>query len=1168
MKVNLTGPELLNDSRLNKGTAFTGSERDAFALHGLLPPHIGNLEEQRTRRRNWLASLSTPIEKYRFMRDLQDSNETLFYSLITHHVEETLPIVYTPTVGEACQQFSEIWRKPRGLFPSYPNKDRIEQILSDPRYDAIRCIVVSDGERILGLGDQGAGGMGIPIGKMALYTALGGIRPEWCLPILLDVGTDNEERLADPLYIGWRNKRVRGTEYEDFVDRFVSSVKRRWPHVLLQWEDFAGGNAAKFLACYRNELCTFNDDIQGTAAVATATLLSAINVTGLPLTEQRIAVLGFGGAGIGISQLIVSAMRDAGLGEKEARSRFYALDRHGLLVEGGQGVRPEQEPFARRRSDLSAWRIRDPTNIGLVDVIRNAKPTVLIGVSGQPGAFTDEAIRAMASYVERPIVFPLSNPVSRCEATPQQIVDWTEGRALIGTGSPFPPASFQGRPAPFAQTNNSYIFPGLALGIISSRARHVSDAMIKAATLALAELVPTRQDKQASLLPPLKDIRAVSQTIARAVGLQAIKDGLAEVDEAGLQTELAANFWEPVYEAYEHADSDSDAGGVRKSVGRPARPSLHPTTIRMRERTHQMSDVIIQTLEGKHGIQILHDPEVNKSTAFTEAERQALGLVGLLPDMTESIETQRTRVLLQLKGKTTDLERFIYLMSLLDTNETLFYRTLMSDPARFLEIVYDPTIGEACLKFDQIFRRPRGMYLSITHKGRVKEVLRNWPVKDVRFICVTNGGRVLGLGDLGANGMGIPIGKLQLYTAAAGVPPEGLMPMYLDAGTNNETYLSDPLYLGLRQHRLPSEELYPFVDEFVAAVQEVFPKCCIHFEDWTGVDAIALLARYRNKVSCYNDDIQGTAGVVLAGLINALKITGGQLKDQRILFLGAGSAAIGLADLFVSALGQQGVAPDVARRQVRMFDTQGLVVAGRPGLVAHKRPYAHKLPPSKPFNHLDPASESPQIVAAIEDFKPTALIGVSGKALPVGAARLFSREVVEAMARFNARPIIFALSNPTEHHECLPEQAYAWTGGKAVYAGGVQLPPVHLDGQTYLPSQANNLYIFPAVSMAIYATNAKLVTDEMFIEAAHALADQVTPEQLKLGMLFPPQSNILEVETNTAARVAELIFNRDLARVERPKDIHALIESHIYRPGYAAVATVKTASDTELRRAA
>jgi malate dehydrogenase (oxaloacetate-decarboxylating)(NADP+) len=549
----------------------------------------------------------------------------------------------------------------------------------------------------------------------------------------------------------------------------------------------------------------------------------------------------------------------------------------------------------------------------------------------------------------------------------------------------------------------------------------------------------------------------------------------------------------------------------------------------------------------KHGIEVLRDPAINKLTAFTEDEKRALGILGLVPDVTESIETQLSRVLRQLKTKTSDLERYIFLMNLLEIDETLFYHTLMSDPARFMEIVYDPTIAEACLKFDHIFRRPRGMYLSITRKGHVREVLRNWPVKDVRVICVTDGGRILGLGDIGANGMPIPIGKLQLYTAAAGVPPQGLLPMYLDAGTNNETYLEDPLYFGLRRHRPPTEELYAFVDEFVDAVQEVFPNCCLHFEDWTGSDAIALLARYRDKVSCYNDDIQGTAGVTLAGLINALKITGGQLKDQRILFFGSGSAAIGLADLIVTAMGQQGVPAEAARQQIRMFDDQGLVVAGRPGLAASTLPYAHKLPPSKPFNPHDLASEYPQILAAVEDFKPTMLIGVS----TVG--KLFSKEIVEAMSRLNARPIIFALSNPVDKHEVLPADAYAWSKGKAIYAGGVQFPPVHFAGQTFLPSQANNLYIFPAVGMAIYATNTRRVTDQMFIEAAHAVADQVTPDQLKLGMLYPPQSHILEVEIQTAARVAKVVFDSGLARVDRPADMVAFIRKHVYKAEYGPV---------------
>jgi len=553
IKTRLAGYDLLNNSRLNKGTAFPERERDAFALHGLLPPHIGTLEDQRERRQMGLAELPTPLEKYEFMRNLQDTNETLFYSFITHNIEETLPIVYTPTVGEGCEKFSEIWRKPRGVFLSYPNKGRIRQIFSDARYDGIKCIVVSDGERILGLGDQGAGGMGIPIGKMALYTALAGIPPEYCLPMLLDVGTDNEERLNDPLYIGWRNKRIRGAEYDDFVDSFVAEVKRRWPRVLLQWEDFAGVNAARFLERYRNQLCTFNDDIQGTAAVATGTLLSAVTVTGMPLKEQRIAVLGFGGAGLGISQLIAAEMEDEGLSGQEAHERFYAVDRYGLLVEGGKGLRREQEPYARKRSEVAGWKVSNPVEISLLEVVREAKPTVLIGVSGQPGAFTEEVVRAMAENTARPIIFPLSNPTSRAEATPQDILDWSEGRALIGTGSPFGPAKVNGKEVHIDQTNNSYIFPGLALGIISSRARHVSDAMIKASARALAELCPTRQDKRASLLPALSSIRAVSLAVARAVGKQALKEGLAGVDEAGFEAELAANVWEPVYQDYERA---------------------------------------------------------------------------------------------------------------------------------------------------------------------------------------------------------------------------------------------------------------------------------------------------------------------------------------------------------------------------------------------------------------------------------------------------------------------------------------------------------------------------------------------------------------------------------------------------------------------------------------
>jgi malate dehydrogenase (oxaloacetate-decarboxylating) len=561
LQVSLAGYDLINSPRLNKGTAFSDHERDIFDLHGLLPPHVGTLDEQVERRKHALLNQATPFNQYSFLRDLQDTNETLFYSLLVRNIDQMLPLVYTPTVGEGCQRFSEIWRKPRGLFLSYPNRDRIAQILNHPRYDAVKCIVVSDGERILGLGDQGAGGMGIPIGKMALYTALGGIHPEHCLPILLDVGTDNEERLKDPIYVGWRSKRVRGQDYDDFVETFVSAVKARWPHVLLQWEDFAGANAGRFLARYRNQLCTFNDDIQGTAAVAAATLISAINVTGIPLVQQKIVVVGFGSAGLGITNLLAQFMQDKGISAEEARNRFYAIDRFGLVTENGKGVRPEQLPYARKESEVHDWR-QPNGEITLLDVVRNVKPTVLIGVSGQGGAFTEQAVREMAKHTTRPIIFPLSNPTSRSEATPQDLSDWTEGRALIGTGSPFGPVNLVGKKVYVAQTNNSYIFPGLALGIIASKARRVTDSMVKAAATELVRHLPTQKDKQASLLPPLSEARQLGGLIAQAVGKRAIQDGQAQVaDEGALGRELQANIWEPVYVPYELKQ-----GTVRQSV--------------------------------------------------------------------------------------------------------------------------------------------------------------------------------------------------------------------------------------------------------------------------------------------------------------------------------------------------------------------------------------------------------------------------------------------------------------------------------------------------------------------------------------------------------------------------------------------------------------------------
>uniref|UniRef100_UPI00037BE176 NAD-dependent malic enzyme n=1 Tax=Uliginosibacterium gangwonense TaxID=392736 RepID=UPI00037BE176 len=542
---------ILENPLLNKSTAFTLEERDAFHLHGLLPDHIESLEDQVQRRLECVRALPSDLDRYVFLRDLQDTCETLYFALITEHLEELLPIIYTPTVGAGCQQFSHIYRRPRGLFLSLPNKDRLDQILANPRFDNVECIVVTDGERILGLGDQGVGGMGIPIGKLAIYSGCGGIDPSTTLPITLDVGTNNEERLADPRYIGWRHERVRGQEYDDFIEAFVAAVHKRWPKVLLQWEDFHKNNANRLLDRYRDRLCTFNDDIQGTASVATGTLLSAIQITGVALTEQRIAILGGGSAGIGIADLIKHAMVEAGLSEEEARKRFYIVGRHGLVTEQTPNLEAFQKAYTQDSALLKSWKLDSADKAMLLDVARNAKPTVLVGVSGQADSFSEEIIREMARHVARPIVFPLSNPTSCVEAQPANIVRWTEGRAIIGTGSPFASIDYEGKTHHFAQTNNSYIFPGVGLAALAVKARRVTDGMFLAAARALAAMSPAKDDPQGKLLPPLNDMRKVSANIAVAVAKQARAEGLTEAyTDAQIDELIQAKVWAPTYRPY------------------------------------------------------------------------------------------------------------------------------------------------------------------------------------------------------------------------------------------------------------------------------------------------------------------------------------------------------------------------------------------------------------------------------------------------------------------------------------------------------------------------------------------------------------------------------------------------------------------------------------------
>jgi malate dehydrogenase (oxaloacetate-decarboxylating)(NADP+) len=532
------------------------------------------------------------------------------------------------------------------------------------------------------------------------------------------------------------------------------------------------------------------------------------------------------------------------------------------------------------------------------------------------------------------------------------------------------------------------------------------------------------------------------------------------------------------------------------------------------------------------GTQLIHDPRLNKSAAFTQTEREALGLLGLLPENIDSADGQLERAFSQLAHESSELDKYIYLRTLQDTDETLFFRVVMSDPARLLPLVYTPTVGEACVRFSEIFRRPRGLYVSINRRGRVREVLRNWPERDVRFIVVTSGERILGLGDLGSNGMGIPIGKLALYTACAGVPPRLTMPVAMDCGTNNETLLRDPLYLGLRQRRPSVTELDEFVEEFVVAVQKEFPGCCIQFEDWARDDAFRLLARYRERVCCFNDDVQGSAAAALAGIENAMRITAGRLAEQTFLFLGAGAAAVGISYLLVSAMEAQGISTEQARARIWMFNRNGLVESTRNDLADFQRPYAHLHTPIKAFD------------TAIESLRPSVLIGAST------AAGAFNRQVIESMARLNRRPIIFALSNPTSRAECSAQDAYQWSEGRAIFAGGSPFAPVRINGRTLVPGQCNNMYIFPAMGLAIYATRARRVTAEMFLAAARAIAELVANAELEEGLIYPPQSAILKTEIHAAKRIAEVVFARGLAGVDRPTDIGAFIESQVYRPEY------------------
>ncbi|EPE6794552.1 NAD-dependent malic enzyme [Vibrio alginolyticus] len=544
------GPALLATPLLNKGSAFSAEERSSFNLEGLLPESTETIQEQVERAYQQYKSFESDMDKHIYLRNIQDTNETLYYRLVQNHISEMMPIIYTPTVGAACENFSNIYRRGRGLFISYPNRDRIDDLLNNAANHNVKVIVVTDGERILGLGDQGIGGMGIPIGKLSLYTACGGISPAYTLPIVLDVGTNNPQRLADPMYMGWRHPRITGAEYDAFVEEFIQAIQRRWPDALIQFEDFAQKNAMPLLERYKDRVCCFNDDIQGTAAVTVGSLLAACKAAGTQLSKQRITFLGAGSAGCGIAEAIIAQMVSEGISDEQARSQVYMVDRWGLLQEGMPNLLDFQQRLVQKHTNTKEWE-NEGNGFSLLDVMRNAKPTVLIGVSGAPGLFSQEVIEEMHKHCKRPIVFPLSNPTSRVEATPNDIIRWTNGEALVATGSPFEPVVHEGRTYPIAQCNNSYIFPGIGLGVLAVNAKRVTDEMLMESSRALATCSPLAINGRGALLPPLEEIHLVSKKIAFAVGKKAIEQGVAlEITDEALNVAIEQSFWQPVYRRY------------------------------------------------------------------------------------------------------------------------------------------------------------------------------------------------------------------------------------------------------------------------------------------------------------------------------------------------------------------------------------------------------------------------------------------------------------------------------------------------------------------------------------------------------------------------------------------------------------------------------------------
>ncbi|CAI6010995.1 unnamed protein product [Closterium sp. NIES-65] len=935
----------------------------------------------------------------------------------------------------------------RGLYITPADRGQVLERLKTWPEKKIRVIVVTDGERILGLGDLGYGGMGISEGKILLYTVIAGVDPHQCLPICLDVGTNNESLLADPQYKGLKQHRLRGEEYDALVDELMTAVRAWQPHILLQFEDFGNTNAFRLLDRYRGLQCCFNDDIQGTACITLAGVLSGLRVTRGKLQWQRIVFLGAGEAGTGIGHLIAQAMhKRCGVPLEEAMRNCLFVDSKGLVCKSRTELQHHKLPFAH---DI-------PFQPDLYSVVKAYRPTILIGVSTIAGAFTREIVEAMSEINDRPIIFPLSNPTSKSECTYRDAYNWSGGRVVFASGSPFPhlktPSGVTMYPA---QANNAYIFGPVGMAALLTNCRQITDDLFMAAAEYLADLTPQDNLDVGMLFPSFSAFKSLVVPLVARTAEFIVREGL------GVAPKGVKNWEEAVRAAMYHPS------GVRSTTPRAAAAIKVPS--------HPVSEVHWEDMEE----------------------------------------------LVQLREMYTDLQRYLFLRNLQEKNVQAFWQLTMNNAQEILPFVYTPTVGEACQKYSRLPINTRGLFLSPSDKGTILDKLKAWPDQKIRVIVVTDGERILGLGDLGYGGMGISEGKILLYTVIAGVDPHQCLPICLDVGTNNESLLADPQYKGLKQHRLRGEEYDALVDELMTAVRAWQPHILLQFEDFGNTNAFRLLDRYRGLQCCFNDDIQGTACITLAGILSALRVTKGELNQQKILFLGAGEAGTGIGHLIAQAMHKRcGIPLEEALQHCLFVDSKGLVCKSRKELQHHKLPFAHDIP------FLS------DLLSVVKTHKPTMLIGVST------IAGAFTSEILEAMADLNEHPVIFPLSNPTSKSECTFQDAYHHTHGNVVFASGSPFPAFTThDKRTLVPAQANNAYVFPPIGMAAVLTNCSAITDGVFLEAAEALASKVPESRLASGMLFPAFSDMKVVSPQLIADIAQYMIKEGLGSV--PADFDA-----------------------------